>query len=45
MAEKTIITSLFWVKRGYAKVVTDTYEPTEEEIEEVKKLSQKFSSK
>ena len=42
MAEKTFITALTWVPRGVAKVVTDTYEPTEEELNSYKNLSKKL---
>ncbi len=33
MADSSIITSLCWVQRGYAKAVIDDYEPTKKEIE------------
>jgi len=35
----TIISALCWVKRGFAKAELEEYFPTEEEIQEGKKLS------
>ena len=37
----TIVTSLAWVSRGFAKPLLDSYEPTEKELKQHKKVSKK----
>jgi hypothetical protein len=37
-----IISSLCWVRRGYAKALLEEYEPTEEEMSKHQKLSKKL---
>lgn len=36
MSEGTIVTSLCWISRGYAKNVVEDYKPTKKEIEAYK---------
>jgi hypothetical protein len=37
-----IISSLCWVKRGWAKALLEEYEPSEDELKKHKKLSKKL---
>jgi len=37
--QSTIITSLCWVSRGYAKTVVEEYEPNPEEVRTYKELT------
>jgi hypothetical protein len=43
MAEGSIITSLCWVSRGFAKNIVEDYNPTKAEIEEYKKEGHKYT--
>ena len=45
MADSTIITSLCWVSRGFAKQVVEEYEPNPEDMKAFKDLSSKIDKK
>ena len=44
MSAKTIITSLIWIKKGFAKSIPLEYEFEEDQIKEQKKLEQKLKA-
>ena len=41
----TIVTSLAWVSRGFAKPLLDSYEPTEKELKKHQKAQSKLVGK
>ena len=42
MAESTIITSLCWISRGYAKQTVQEYEPNENEKQAYQKIQKEM---
>lgn len=44
-SESTIITSLCWVSRGYAKTIVEEYEPNAEDLKVYKELTSKMDKK
>lgn len=44
-SDSTIITSICWVSRGFAKQVLDDYEPKAEELRAYQELTKKLEKK
>lgn len=44
-SDSTIITSICWVSRGFAKQVLDDYEPNPEELRAYQELTKKLEKK
>ena len=44
-SDSTIITSLIWVSRGYAKQVIEEYEPDQEDLKVYNELTKKLEKK
>jgi len=45
MAESTIITSLCWVSRGYAKQIVEEYEPNPEDLKQYQQITETLDKK